>query len=87
MLYDKAIHTITNGEPLKDWLVKIALISVLLPIHHWTEKTLIAYLLAKKKIHLSRHFSFKNPFLQNKKPPPEKTEGDIVPVEQEIKND
>jgi hypothetical protein len=57
MLLDTYIHHITHGEPLKIWLIKIGLLSMLLPLHHYLEEKMIHYLLSKHLIE-SKSFSF-----------------------------
>jgi len=57
MLLDKYIHHITHGEPLKIWLIKIGLLSMLMPMHHWLEEKVIHYLLSR---HLIEYKSFSN---------------------------
>jgi hypothetical protein len=44
LLIDHKLHEITNGEPLPILLVKIVLIAMLLPLHHWLEHKVIHYL-------------------------------------------
>jgi hypothetical protein len=44
LLADEKIHHITHGEPLKIMGIKIVLISILLPLHHWVEHKVIHYL-------------------------------------------
>jgi hypothetical protein len=45
LLIDHKLHEITHGEPLPILLVKIVLIAILLPLHHWLEHKVIHYLL------------------------------------------
>ena len=44
LLADNQIHHLTHGEPWKVFAIKIALIAILLPFHHWIEKKVINYL-------------------------------------------
>jgi tetratricopeptide (TPR) repeat protein len=44
LLIDHKLHEITHGEPLPILLVKIVLIAMLLPFHHWLEHKVIHYL-------------------------------------------
>lgn len=53
LLVDHKIHALTGGEPYKVWLLKIALLSVLLPIHHKLEQRVDEYFVSKK-LRLSR---------------------------------
>ncbi len=48
LLADHQIHDWTHGEPWKILGIKIALISILLPLHHYLEQRLIAYLTSRK---------------------------------------
>jgi tetratricopeptide (TPR) repeat protein len=45
LLADKQIHHITHGDPLQILLIKIVLIALLLPLHHWLEHKVIRYLM------------------------------------------
>ena len=49
LLADKQIHHITHGDPLQILLIKIILIAVLLPLHHWLEHKAIHYILNNQK--------------------------------------
>jgi tetratricopeptide (TPR) repeat protein len=44
LLIDHKLHELTHGEPLPILLVKIVLIAMLLPFHHWLEHKVIHYL-------------------------------------------
>lgn len=60
LLLDHPIIDFTNGEPLKIWLCKILLIALLVPIQHFMEKRVIAYLQSRELLEARKHFSFKN---------------------------
>ncbi len=45
LLADTQIHHLTHGEPLPILLIKIVLIAILLPLHHWIEHKAVHYLL------------------------------------------
>lgn len=47
LLLDDQIQIITHGEPWKVLTVKIFIISMLLPLHHWLEKKMTHYLTFK----------------------------------------
>jgi tetratricopeptide (TPR) repeat protein len=47
LLADVQIHHWTHGEPWKILLIKIVLIAMLLPFHHWLEEKVIHYLTNK----------------------------------------
>jgi hypothetical protein len=47
LLLDDQIQIITHGEPWKVLAVKIFIISMLLPLHHWLEKKMTHYLTFK----------------------------------------
>ena len=66
MLLDHYIHDITHGEPLKIWLIKIGLLSFLLPLHHYLEEKFIHYLVSKKLIKL-KSFHYLKEFVVNVK--------------------
>jgi len=57
LLLDTWIHHKTHGEPWKIWLIKICIISLMLPFHHWLEHRLIKYLLSRKLIRVDSFFS------------------------------
>ncbi len=88
LLLEKWIHTITHGEPWKSWLIKIGIISFLLPIHHFLEHKLIHYLLSHHLIRIRGKISGLNVFRKKKKPLPEQVpEGevnDITGIEEKI---
>lgn len=48
LLADTQIHELTHGEPIKVMLVKIVVVALLLPLHHWLEEKVIHYLVHKK---------------------------------------
>lgn len=48
LLADHKIHDWTHGEPWKVMLIKIILIAMLLPLHHWLEEKVIHYLTSQK---------------------------------------
>ncbi|MCX6272298.1 MAG: hypothetical protein NTU44_13990 [Bacteroidetes bacterium] len=58
LLADQIIHEMTGGEPWKVLAIKVVLIGILLPIHHYFEKKVIIYLMNNKLIDFSA-FSLK----------------------------
>lgn len=72
LVLDKWIHDLTHGEPWKSWLIKIGIISVLLPIHHFIEHKLIRYLLSRHLITVRNRISLKSLFVRVKKTSTEK---------------
>lgn len=54
LLADHKIHHMTHGEPWKILAIKIVLIAILLPFHHWIEKRVVHYLMRRKLIDISR---------------------------------
>lgn len=54
LIADNKIHHWTHGEPWKILAIKIVLISILLPFHHYLEKRVINYLTSRKMIELDR---------------------------------
>jgi hypothetical protein len=71
LILDNYIHHLTHGEPWKVWLIKIGIISVILPLHHYIEEKLIHYLLSKKLILLRSRFNTARQKWKKKKPVPE----------------
>lgn len=72
LILDNWIHDITHGAPWKVWLIKITIISFLLPVHHFLEHKLIRYLLSRHLITVRSRFSQSAFFWKKKKPlPPE----------------
>jgi hypothetical protein len=71
LIADHRIHDFTHGEPWKIMLIKIFLIALLLPFHHWIEAKVTNYLVAKKLVNLSnlsfRKWIHKFPDLFSKK--------------------
>jgi tetratricopeptide (TPR) repeat protein len=52
LLFDTAIHALTHGEPWKILSIKIVLIAMLLPFHHYAEHKVVDHLLHRKKFNL-----------------------------------
>lgn len=50
LIADSKIHHMTHGEPLPILAIKIVLIAMLLPLHHWLEHKVVTYLASKKLI-------------------------------------
>lgn len=48
LILDNQIHHLTHGEPWKILLIKIVLIAMLLPFHHWLEEKVIHYLIENR---------------------------------------
>ncbi len=67
---DQKIHHMTHGEPWKIWLIKIVIISFLLPLHHFLEHKLIKYLLSRHLITVRSRISLSK-FLKKKEPLPD----------------
>jgi hypothetical protein len=71
LILDNWIHHLTHGEPWKIWLIKIGIISFLLPVHHFLEHKLIRYLLSRHLITIRSRLSFSKIFGKKRKPLPE----------------
>ncbi|MCF6129101.1 hypothetical protein L1S35_05400 [Flavobacterium sp. AS60] len=54
LLFDNIIHKLTHGEPWKILSIKIVLIAILLPLHHYVEHKVVNHLLQRKKIRFLR---------------------------------
>lgn len=50
LIADTKIHHMTHGEPLPILAIKIVLIAILLPLHHWLEHRVVKYLTSKRLI-------------------------------------
>jgi len=48
LIADNKIHHATHGEPLKVLGIKVLLIAVLLPLHHWMEHKVVHYIASRK---------------------------------------
>jgi hypothetical protein len=65
LLIDPFLHHLTDGQPLKVWLIKIFLIALLVPLQHYMEHGLIRFLESGKN---KKIFSIKKWWLHQKKP-------------------
>ena len=52
LLADNQIHHWTHGEPWKVLAIKIGLIAILLPLHHWAEHRVINYLTTQELLRI-----------------------------------
>ena len=77
LLLDHLIVDLTHAEPLKIWLIKIALIALLVPFQHFLERRLIRFLQSRKLLEARQKFSTKNWWNRIKKPPPPKEDADM----------
>lgn len=50
LIADTKIHHLTHGEPLPILGIKIVLIAMLLPLHHWLEHKVVSYLASRRLI-------------------------------------
>lgn len=50
LIFKKNIHSLTEGEPLKDLAFMIALAALLVPLHHWLEHKVIKYLTSHNRL-------------------------------------
>lgn len=76
LILDNWIHHITHGEPWKVWLIKIGIISFLLPVHHFLEHKLIQYLLSRHLIFVRSRLSLSKLMKRRKKTPMQETTDD-----------
>jgi tetratricopeptide (TPR) repeat protein len=65
LLIDPFLHHLTDGQPLKIWIIKIFLIALLVPLQHYLEHGMIRFIESRKKKH---SFSLKKWWLHQKKP-------------------
>jgi tetratricopeptide (TPR) repeat protein len=68
LLLDTQIHTITHGEPWKVLGIKIVLIAILLPLHHWIEHKVVSYLTSHKMMMPSGRDWWRKKFGKTKEP-------------------
>lgn len=80
LILDKWIHDITHGEPWKSWLIKIGIISILLPVHHFLEHKLIRYLLSRHLIKVRNNLSMARIFKKKPLPPLKKEEDETSSI-------
>ncbi|HRI01110.1 MAG TPA: hypothetical protein PK006_08665 [Saprospiraceae bacterium] len=59
LILDQKIHHLTHGEPWKILVIKIAIISFLLPFHHWVEYKVMNYLITHKLMRFTRPSFYK----------------------------
>lgn len=62
LIADNKIHHLTHGEPLKVLAIKIVLIAMLLPLHHWVEHRVIHYLTSHKMLKVDHKDLFRKLF-------------------------
>jgi tetratricopeptide (TPR) repeat protein len=72
LIADHRIHEWTHGEPLKVLAIKIVLIAILLPLHHWLEHKVVSYLASRKLIIASRRGFWNNILAKRKTAAPVK---------------
>ncbi|HEX2534762.1 MAG TPA: tetratricopeptide repeat protein [Chitinophagaceae bacterium] len=48
LLIDTSLHHAVHGKPLYIWLVKIVIIALLVPVHHFLEKKVVRFVQSKK---------------------------------------
>ena len=56
-LADVQIHHLTHGEPIKILAIKVALIALLLPFHHWLEHRVIHYLTSHQLVEVRERWT------------------------------
>jgi tetratricopeptide (TPR) repeat protein len=68
LLIDSWLHQKLHGDALKIWMVKIGLLAILLPLHHYLEHVMVHFLESQKLIRIRERFSLKNLGSKPKKP-------------------
>lgn len=81
LLMDTFLHNITNGEPLRIWLLKIVIVAILAPFHHFLEKGVGKFIESKGLIKLRNQLSFKNWWPWQRKPEPVSLPSTNTPVD------
>jgi tetratricopeptide (TPR) repeat protein len=69
LILDTFLHDITHGEPLKIWLLKIIIVAILAPFHHYLEKGMTRFIESKRLVKLREKMSFKKWWPKQKKVP------------------
>jgi tetratricopeptide (TPR) repeat protein len=77
LLLDHPIVDLTHAEPLKIWLLKIALIALLVPFQHFLEHRLMKFLQSRKLLEARQRFSVRKWWQRITKPAPEKDDADV----------
>ncbi|HNB61905.1 MAG TPA: hypothetical protein PLC60_04875, partial [Saprospiraceae bacterium] len=49
LMVDRRLHDMLHGSVIKLLVIKVILISWILPLHHWAEKKIVAFLLQKDR--------------------------------------
>jgi tetratricopeptide (TPR) repeat protein len=62
------LHSLTHGEPLKLWLIKIFLIATLVPCQHFLEHALTKFVGSRRLLKLRKNFSLNKWWAHIKKP-------------------
>jgi tetratricopeptide (TPR) repeat protein len=57
LLIDNYLHKITHGEPLKIWLIKIFLITALVPLQHFLEHGVVRFLASQRLLRMRQQLS------------------------------
>ena len=70
LLIDSWLHEALHGDALKIWMVKIGILAILLPLHHYLEHVMVNFLESQKLIKIRERLSLKNVFRKSKKPIP-----------------
>jgi lipopolysaccharide biosynthesis regulator YciM len=81
VLLDHPIMEISKGEPLKIWGIKIGVIALLVPVQHFLEHRLIAFLQSRKLLEARQKISLKNWWYRLRKPAPPKKDAGMENME------
>ena len=60
LLIDSWLHHALHEDALKIWMVKIGILAILLPLHHFLEHVMVNFLESQKLIKFRERFSLKN---------------------------
>jgi hypothetical protein len=81
VLLDHPIMEISKGEPFKIWGIKIGVIALLVPVQHFLEHRLIAFLQSRKLLEARQRISLKNWWYRLRKPAPPKKDTGLENIE------
>ena len=68
LLIDSYVHHAVDGDALYIWLIKIGVLAILFPSHHYLEHAMVHFIESKKLMKLKEQISVKNILSRHKKP-------------------
>ncbi|MBA2329433.1 MAG: hypothetical protein H0V91_07435, partial [Flavisolibacter sp.] len=68
LLIDNYVHHAVHGDALNIWLIKIGVLAILFPSHHYLEHAMVNFIESKKLMKFKEQISVKNMLSRYKKP-------------------